>query len=99
MTLWPGGRLLKIRELVRDLKKSGWYLDRQKGSHRVFKHPKLAEHVSLSGADGDDARNYEEKMLAERSKMRGKPSDRYPLFVSWSDEDQAFIGYCPVLFV
>jgi predicted RNA binding protein YcfA (HicA-like mRNA interferase family) len=44
----------KIRELVRDLKKSGWYLDRQKGSHRVFKYPKLAEHVSLSGADGDD---------------------------------------------
>ena len=21
------------------------------------------------------------------------------MFVSWSDEDQAFIGYCPVLFV
>jgi hypothetical protein len=39
------------------------------------------------------------KMLAERSKTRGKPSDRYPLFVSWSDEDQVFIGYCPVLFV
>jgi len=51
----------KIRELVRDLKKSGWYLDRQKGSHRVFKHPKLVEHVSLSGADSDDAKNYEEK--------------------------------------
>ena len=54
----------KVRELVRDLKKSGWYLDRQKGSHRVFKHPKLAEHVSLSGADGDDAKNYEEKNVA-----------------------------------
>ena len=26
-----------------------------------FKHPKVAEHVSLSGADGDDAKNYEEK--------------------------------------
>ncbi len=51
----------KIRELVRELKKSGWYLDRQKGSHRVFKHSKLAEHVSLAGADGDDAKNYEEK--------------------------------------
>ena len=49
----------KIRELVRDLKKSGWYLDRQKGSHRVFKHPRLAEHVSLSGADGDDAKKGE----------------------------------------
>jgi predicted RNA binding protein YcfA (HicA-like mRNA interferase family) len=54
---WPR----KIRELVRDPKKSGWYLDRQKGSHRVFKHPKLQEHVSLSGADGEDAKNYEEK--------------------------------------
>src|ERR1700730_2996806 len=67
------------------------------------------------------------KMLAERSKRRGKPnldrqkgssrvfkhlnwqsmfrfqvqtvSDPYPLFVSWSEEDQVFIGYCPVLFL
>jgi hypothetical protein len=39
------------------------------------------------------------KMLAERSKTRGKPSDRYPLFVSWSEKDQAFIGYYPVLFL
>jgi hypothetical protein len=39
------------------------------------------------------------KMLAERSKTRRKPSDRYPLFVSWSDKDQAFIGYCPSLFL
>jgi len=30
----------------------------------VFKHPKLGEHVSLSGADGDDAKNYEEKNVA-----------------------------------
>ena len=88
----------KIRELVRDLKKSGWYLDRQKGSHRVFKHPKLAEHVSLSGADGDDAKNYEEKNVGRAIENARKPTDRYPLFVSWSDEDQAFIGYCPVLF-
>jgi hypothetical protein len=27
----------------------------------TFKHPKLAEHVSLAGADGEDAKNYEEK--------------------------------------
>jgi predicted RNA binding protein YcfA (HicA-like mRNA interferase family) len=52
----------KVRELVRDSKKAGWYLDRQKGSHRV--HPKLGEPVSLSGADGDDAKNYEEKNVS-----------------------------------
>ena len=44
-------------------------------------------------------RTMKKKMLAERSKMRRKPSDHYPLFVSWSDQDQAFIGYCPALFV
>jgi hypothetical protein len=70
-----------------------------KSSHRVFKHPKLAEHVSLSGADGDDAKNYEEKNVVRAIETRGKQSDRYPLFVSWSDKDQAFIGYCPALFL
>jgi hypothetical protein len=30
----------------------------------VFKHPILAEHVSLSGADGEDAKNYEEINVA-----------------------------------
>jgi hypothetical protein len=44
-------------------------------------------------------RTMKKKMLTERSKTRGKPIDRYPLFVSWSDEDQVFIGYCPALFV
>jgi hypothetical protein len=23
----------------------------------------------------------------------------YPLFVEWSDEDDAFVGYCPNLFI
>jgi hypothetical protein len=44
-------------------------------------------------------RTMKKKMLSERSKTRGKPSDRYPLFVAWSDKDQVFIGYCPALFV
>ena len=81
------------------MKQRAGYLDRQKGSHRVFKHPKLAEHVSLQVQTVTTPRTMKKKMLAERSKTRGKPSDRYPLFVSWSDEDQVFIGYCPVLFV
>ncbi len=27
-----------------------------------------------------------------------KPQDRYLMFVRWSDEDRAYIGYCPDLF-
>ena len=36
-------------------------MSKQKGSLRVFKHPKLAERDSLSGADGEDVKNDEEK--------------------------------------
>jgi len=28
-----------------------------------------------------------------------KPSDRYRLYVEWSEEDGLFIGYCPELFI
>jgi len=27
-----------------------------------------------------------------------KPQDRYLAFVRWSDEDKAYVGYCPDLF-
>jgi predicted RNase H-like HicB family nuclease len=27
-----------------------------------------------------------------------KPQDRYLAFVRWSDEDRAYVGYCPDLF-
>jgi hypothetical protein len=39
---------------------------KQKGSHRVFEHPKLAERESLSGADGEDLKNDEEKNVGRR---------------------------------
>jgi len=29
---------LKVRELIKVLQKDGWYVVRQKGSHRQFKH-------------------------------------------------------------
>ena len=53
----------KIRALIKDLKKAGWVLDHLSGSHRVFKHPRLSSHVSLSGHDGDDAQHYQEKTM------------------------------------
>ena len=39
------------------------------------------------------------RMSQPRSKTPKKPSNRYPLFVAWSEEDQAFVGYCPALFL
>jgi predicted RNA binding protein YcfA (HicA-like mRNA interferase family) len=53
----------KIRELVKDLVIAGFGQRRGKGSHRNFKHPLLAELVTISGRDGDDAKPYMEQAV------------------------------------
>lgn len=52
----------KIRELVKDLMDAGFAIvpGAGKGSHRKFTHPNYPGAVTLSGQDGDDARNYQE---------------------------------------
>ena len=65
----------------------------------MFKHPNWQSTFRLQVQTVRTPRTMKEKMLGEASKTRGKPSERYPLFVSWSDEDQAFIVYSPALFL
>jgi len=36
---------MKSVDLIRELKAAGWILDRIRGSHHVFKHPKRSGHV------------------------------------------------------
>jgi predicted RNA binding protein YcfA (HicA-like mRNA interferase family) len=56
----------KIRELLTDLRRAGFILDRQKGSHRQFKHSSLGGGVlTVSGAEGDDAKTYQERQVAK----------------------------------
>jgi len=63
----------KIRDLLKDLQKAGFELDRQKGSHRQFKHPSLAGIITLAGAEGDDAKTYQERQIADVI-AKSKPS-------------------------
>lgn len=51
----------KIRQLQADLLREGAQLASGKGSHRRFTHPLLSGHMSLSGADGDDVKSYQER--------------------------------------
>lgn len=55
----------KIRQLMADLRSAGFDLNRQKGSHRQFKHPSFAGIVTIAGAEGDDAKRYQERQIAE----------------------------------
>jgi predicted RNA binding protein YcfA (HicA-like mRNA interferase family) len=38
---------MKVEELIRLLKKDGWFEDRQSGSHKIFKHFQKKETISV----------------------------------------------------
>ena len=45
---------VKVSEILRLIGRDGWYLDRQKGSHRQYKHPRKRGLVTVSGKPSDD---------------------------------------------
>ena len=62
----------KIRELVAELEQAGFVDRGGKGSHRNFVHPQVAKPVTISGALGDDAKQYQiqaVKLAVEESKQ------------------------------
>jgi len=44
----------KVRDAIRQIQEIGWYLGRQKGSHRQFVHDERPGVVTIAGKDGDD---------------------------------------------
>ncbi len=53
----------KVRELIADLKKAGFVDRGGKGDHRNFVHPKVTKPITVSGAEGDDAKQYQERAV------------------------------------
>lgn len=45
---------MKVREIIKLIKKDGWYLKRTRGSHRQFKHPAKSGTVTVAGHPKDD---------------------------------------------
>ena len=61
----------KVRELVAELRRAGFVDRGGKGSHRNFVHPQIARPVTISGAPGEDAKQYQiqaVKLAVEESK-------------------------------
>jgi predicted RNA binding protein YcfA (HicA-like mRNA interferase family) len=44
----------KVRDIIGEVEADGWVLDRQRGSHRQFKHPTKRGTVTIPGKLGDD---------------------------------------------
>ena len=49
----------KIRDLIRELKQSGFEDRGGRGSHRNFVHPRVDRPITISGSVGDDAKHYQ----------------------------------------
>ena len=45
---------MKIRDVLKRLREDGWYMARQKGSHRILKHPTKPGIVVVAGNTGKD---------------------------------------------
>ncbi len=61
----------KIRQLIKELEKAGFFNRGGKGSHRNFIHPKGIA-ITVSGKLGDDAKHYQEKEVAIKIKISEK---------------------------
>ncbi len=51
----------KIRELKEQLRRAGFIQRSGRGSHSVWRHPRLNGVVVISGGEGDDAKPYQER--------------------------------------
>ncbi|MEG1861003.1 MAG: type II toxin-antitoxin system HicA family toxin [Bacteroidaceae bacterium] len=47
-------RVVKVSAILKVLQKDGWFLVRQKGSHRQFHHPTKKETVTVNGQPSSD---------------------------------------------
>ncbi|MBW1930962.1 MAG: type II toxin-antitoxin system HicA family toxin [Deltaproteobacteria bacterium] len=45
---------MKVRDVIFMIEKDGWYLARQKGSHRQYKHPVKKGLATIAGHRNDD---------------------------------------------
>jgi predicted RNA binding protein YcfA (HicA-like mRNA interferase family) len=45
---------VKVRDAIKLIEHDGWFLDRTRGSHRQYKHPKKRGLVTIPGKPGDE---------------------------------------------
>lgn len=60
-------KVVKVSKILRDLRRDGWYLDRQKGSHRQFKHPAKKGTTTVNGGENYDVWGSLLKSIEEQS--------------------------------
>lgn len=64
-------KVVKVSEIIRLLKKDGWYLAAHDGtSHRQFKHPTKKGKVTVNGGPNDDRSGFLLKSIEKQSGLK-----------------------------
>ena len=55
-------QIMKVKEIIKLIENDGWFLVRQKGSHRQFNHSTKKGTVTIAGKPSDDLPNETQKI-------------------------------------
>jgi predicted RNA binding protein YcfA (HicA-like mRNA interferase family) len=58
---------VKVRDLLKKLRKEGWVLIRQRGSHRQFQHPTKPGIVTVAGKPSLDLKQKTEQSILKQA--------------------------------
>jgi predicted RNA binding protein YcfA (HicA-like mRNA interferase family) len=66
---------MKVRDVLKKLRKDGWVLVRQKGSHRQFHHPTKPGAVTVAGRPSLDLDPKTEKSILRQASLLEEHDD------------------------
>lgn len=66
---------MKVREVIKLIERDGWQLERQRGSHRIYRHGSKQGIVVVAGARGRDVRAGTLGGILRQAGMKGSGRD------------------------
>jgi predicted RNA binding protein YcfA (HicA-like mRNA interferase family) len=66
---------VKVRDVIKLIERDGWRLDRQRGSHRIYRHNSKRGIVVVAGARGNDVRAGTLGSIIRQAGMKGTGRD------------------------
>ena len=69
----PVGQVgVKVRDVIRLIEADGWRFERQRGSHRIYRHPKKPGTVTVAGQRGKDIPVGTLENIIWQAKLKGR---------------------------
>jgi len=63
-------QIIKVKEIIKLIENDGWFLVRQKGSHRQFNHPTKKGTVTIAGKPSDDLPKGTQKNILKQAELK-----------------------------